>query len=193
MDKKMNLRRIFRALQGVNEEVDRYNSVLKKFMEAADDEWEPIVAVYRGDLQKGQSACRCAVSADTLDHIATGMSSIDGCWWPEQTVSYSLYSLRLPMSVRLRDCTFFHVLHQQPCCSPSAKPCVSLMCQLTPFLLRAAAFFEHMQCLLAAAKDDKDKLDNLVMVNTRLVALCANHDSIAADPQQLEQAAAVYR
>jgi hypothetical protein len=36
----------------VNEEVNRYNSVLKKFADAGDDEWEAIVSVYRGDLQR---------------------------------------------------------------------------------------------------------------------------------------------
>ncbi len=36
----------------VNGEVNRYNGVLKRFADAADDEWEAIVATYRGDLQK---------------------------------------------------------------------------------------------------------------------------------------------
>ncbi len=31
----------------------RYNTVLKKFADAAEDEWEAIVATYRGDLQRG--------------------------------------------------------------------------------------------------------------------------------------------
>ncbi len=37
----------------VNEEVKRYNSILSKLTDAASDEWEPIVSVYRGDLQRG--------------------------------------------------------------------------------------------------------------------------------------------
>lgn len=48
----MRLRRLFRSLQGVDEEVTRYNSVLAKFLSAKEDEWEAVVAVYRGDLQK---------------------------------------------------------------------------------------------------------------------------------------------
>ena len=52
VDKKMGLRKVFRSLQGVNEEVKRYNGVLKKCADARDDEWEAIVAVHRGDLQK---------------------------------------------------------------------------------------------------------------------------------------------
>ena len=36
----------------VNDEVKRYNGVLKKFADAGDDEWEAIVTVHRGDLQK---------------------------------------------------------------------------------------------------------------------------------------------
>ena len=48
----MGLRKVFRSLQGVNDEVKRYNGVLKKFADAGDDEWEAIVAVHRGDLQK---------------------------------------------------------------------------------------------------------------------------------------------
>jgi len=107
IDKKMALRKVFRQLQGVNEEVNRYNSVLKKFADAQEDEWEAIVAVYRGDLQKG--------------------------------------------------------------------------------------FFEHMQCLMAAAKDDKSRLEGLVAMNTRLVALCTSHDSIAKDQDKLDAAAEVYR
>lgn len=35
-----------------------------------------------------------------------------------------------------------------------------------------------MQCLIAAAKGNKDDLDRVVMLNTRLVALCTNFDSI---------------
>jgi hypothetical protein len=37
----------------VNEEVTRYNTILKKLADAQEDEWEAIVTVYRGDLQKG--------------------------------------------------------------------------------------------------------------------------------------------
>ncbi len=54
-------------------------------------------------------------------------------------------------------------------------------------------FFEHMQCLIAAARDDAEKKEQLVMINTRLVALCANYDSVGADQEALEQAAEVYR
>lgn len=36
----------------VNDEITRYNTTLKKFVDAQDDEWEAIVATYRGDLQK---------------------------------------------------------------------------------------------------------------------------------------------
>lgn len=50
-----------------------------------------------------------------------------------------------------------------------------------------------MQCLLAAAKDDAGRKEHLVLVNTRLVALCASHDSVAADASGLEAAAATYR
>ncbi|PNW69832.1 hypothetical protein CHLRE_18g748397v5 [Chlamydomonas reinhardtii] len=107
LDKKMALRKLFRALQNVNEELKRYNSLLLKLGEAADDEWEAVVAAYRGDLQK--------------------------------------------------------------------------------------PFFEHMQCLIAAAKDDASKRDTLVLLNTRLVALIANHDAVAAEPEKLAAAAELYR
>jgi hypothetical protein len=36
----------------VHEEVGRYNSVLAKFLAAQTDEWEAVVAQYRGDLQR---------------------------------------------------------------------------------------------------------------------------------------------
>lgn len=107
VDQKMRLRRLFRSLQGVDEEVGRYNGVLAKFLAAPQEEWEAVLAVYRGDLQK--------------------------------------------------------------------------------------PFFEHMQCLVAAAKDDAARKEELVMVNTRLLALCAAHDSVAADTTKLEAAAEVYR
>lgn len=107
VDKKMALRKLFRALQNVHEEVNRYNRLLLKLAEAADDEWDAVVAAYRGDLQK--------------------------------------------------------------------------------------PFFEHMQCLMAAAKDDPERREQLVLINTRLVALISNHDAVAADPEKLEAAAAVYR
>lgn len=53
VDKKMALRKLFRALSNVNDEVTRYNNVLDKFMSANEDEWDAIVAVVRGDLQRG--------------------------------------------------------------------------------------------------------------------------------------------
>jgi hypothetical protein len=52
VDVKMRLRRVFRSLQGVDDEITRYNAMLAKFLDAKEDEWEAIVAVYRGDLQK---------------------------------------------------------------------------------------------------------------------------------------------
>jgi hypothetical protein len=52
VDQKMRLRRLFRSLQGVDEEVGRYNDVLAKFLAAPQEEWEAVLAVYRGDLQK---------------------------------------------------------------------------------------------------------------------------------------------
>ena len=52
VDTKMRLRRLFRSLQGVDDEITRYNAMLAKFLDAKEDEWEAIVAVYRGDLQK---------------------------------------------------------------------------------------------------------------------------------------------
>ncbi|MEW5304685.1 MAG: hypothetical protein WDW36_007278 [Sanguina aurantia] len=107
IDKKMAMRKLFRTLQNVNEEVQRYNRVLGKFQEAQADEWEAIVTVYRGDLQR--------------------------------------------------------------------------------------PFFEHMQCLLVAAKKNNSELESLVALNTRLVAMVSNHDSIEADQDKLAAAAEVYR
>uniref|UniRef100_A0A7S3QLQ9 Uncharacterized protein n=1 Tax=Dunaliella tertiolecta TaxID=3047 RepID=A0A7S3QLQ9_DUNTE len=107
VDKKMAMRKIFRTLQGVNDEVNRYNAILRKFIEAGSDEWDAIVSHYRGDLQR--------------------------------------------------------------------------------------PFFEHMQCLMAASKDDKEALDKLVMMNTRLVGLCASHDSVVKDQDKMAEAAENYR
>lgn len=50
-----------------------------------------------------------------------------------------------------------------------------------------------LQCLVAAAKDDAARKEQLVLVNTRLLALCAAHDSVAADTDKLEAAAELYR
>eukprot|EP00955_Chlamydomonas_euryale_P090565 364556-Chlamydomonas_euryale.AAC.6 len=94
-------------LSGVNDEVGRYNTVLKRFADAGDDEWEAIVAASRGELQK--------------------------------------------------------------------------------------PFFEHLQCLVIAAKEDKAKCEKLVLLNTRLLALITNHDSIEADEDKLMAASEVYR
>jgi hypothetical protein len=44
-----------------------------------------------------------------------------------------------------------------------------------------------LQCLLVAAKDDQEALDRLVLVNTRLVALCTNYDSIEKDEVRGEE------
>eukprot|EP00798_Chlamydomonas_sp_ICE-L_P027497 gene27497-4806_t len=101
---------IYDRLIKVNNEVNRYNTALKKIMSGAPDEWEAIVATCRGDLQRG--------------------------------------------------------------------------------------FFEHVQFLIAiakAAKDDKEQQEGLVAMNTRLVALCANYDSIEVDQDALDAAAETYR
>jgi hypothetical protein len=50
-----------------------------------------------------------------------------------------------------------------------------------------------VQCLVLAAKDDASRKEQLVLVNTRLLALCTAHDSVAADTEKLEAAAEVYR
>jgi hypothetical protein len=52
VDAKMGLRRLLRGLQGCDAEVERYNAVLGAFLGAGEEEWEAVVAVYRGDLQK---------------------------------------------------------------------------------------------------------------------------------------------
>jgi hypothetical protein len=44
-----------------------------------------------------------------------------------------------------------------------------------------------------AAKDDAQRKEQLVLINTRLLALCTAHDSVAADTEKLEAAAEVYR
>lgn len=50
--------------------MSRYNAVLKKFGEANDDEWEAIVSVYRGDLQK-----------PFFEHMQCLMAAAKvGCW-----------------------------------------------------------------------------------------------------------------
>lgn len=49
------------------------------------------------------------------------------------------------------------------------------------------------QCLVLAAKDDVQRKEQLVLINTRLLALCTAHDSVAADTDKLEAAAEVYR
>jgi hypothetical protein len=33
-------------------QVNRYNAILRKFIEAGSDEWDAIVSHYRGDLQR---------------------------------------------------------------------------------------------------------------------------------------------
>lgn len=61
-------------------------------------------------------------------------------------------------------------------------------------LRRAHAVCRCVQCLLAVAKrESPTETENLIRLNARLVALCANHDSIEADPAALEKAAEVYR
>jgi hypothetical protein len=50
-----------------------------------------------------------------------------------------------------------------------------------------------VQCLVLAAKDDAQRKEQLVLINTRLLALCTAHDSVAADTEKLEAAAEVYR
>lgn len=107
VDKKLALRKMVRTLQGVSDEVERYNVIVQKFETAAQDEWDAIVATYRGDMQTG--------------------------------------------------------------------------------------FFEHMQCLIAGAKDDQAKQEELILMNTRFMALISSHDSVTSDKDALARAAEVYR
>ncbi|KAL6751217.1 hypothetical protein V8C86DRAFT_1814898 [Haematococcus lacustris] len=107
IDKKVALRKLQRSLQGVTEELNRYNTVLSKFATADPEEWPPLVTVHRGDLQR--------------------------------------------------------------------------------------PFFEHVQCLMVVAKEDPEALEKLVAMNTRLVALCTNHDSVEKDTEKMAAAAEVYK
>lgn len=50
-----------------------------------------------------------------------------------------------------------------------------------------------LQCLVVAAKDDQQRKEQLVLINTRLLALVTAFDSVAADSTKLEAAAEVYR
>ncbi|GFH14309.1 uncharacterized protein HaLaN_10339, partial [Haematococcus lacustris] len=54
-------------------------------------------------------------------------------------------------------------------------------------------FFEHVQCLMVVAKEDPEALEKLVAMNTRLVALCTNHDSVEKDTEKMAAAAEVYK
>lgn len=82
VDQKMRLRRLFRSLQGVDEEVGRYNGVLAKFLAAPQEEWEAVLAVYRGDLQKpffehmqvGAGVGRAAAGSAWLRWVVAGAS-----------------------------------------------------------------------------------------------------------------------
>ena len=50
-----------------------------------------------------------------------------------------------------------------------------------------------LMSLTSLRQDDAEKHEQLVMTNTRLVALCASFDSVSADPEALERASMVYR
>ena len=50
-----------------------------------------------------------------------------------------------------------------------------------------------LQCLIVASKEDKETQDKLIMTNTRLLGLCASHDSIVRDQDKMAQAAETYR
>lgn len=75
VDAKMGLRRLLRGLQGCDAEVERYNAVLGAFLGAGEEEWEAVVAVYRGDLQK-----------PFFEHMQVGAGPVGGgvggcpCW-----------------------------------------------------------------------------------------------------------------
>lgn len=154
VDAKMRLRRLFRSLQGVDEEVGRYNSVLTKFQTAKDEEWEAVVAVYRGDLQK-----------PFFEHM-------------------QVRGMRVCALCR---CARWRALQAAALRSRTHPPMHN---STLPHDRRAAA---GPQCLVAAAKDDAPRKEQLVLVNTRLLALVAAHDSVAADTEKLEAAAEVYR
>ncbi len=91
-----------------------------------------------------------------------------------------------------RLCTFFFPLSSF---SPPQLPIPSLCIHPLLSLLSSSFFllFSLAQCLVIASKEDKDKCDKLVLMNTRLLALVTNHDSIEANPEKLQAAADVYR
>lgn len=155
----------------VNDEVTRYNTVLQKFLDAQPDEWEAIVTVYRGDLQKPFFE-HMQVSA--ICNQGKCLQCCPGWYIQPCTGRSSLFSDQLsacapsPLLAGKANCKAYSI-----CCK------ASLHGRLHAF--RAALCFGGLQCLLVAAKDDQEALDRLVMVNTRLVALCTNYDSIEKD------------
>ena len=80
------------------------------------------------------------------------------------------------------------LLWPSKCCRPLPTPS-----QLPPVHIGPHTPCALLQCLVLAAKDDAQRKEQLVLVNTRLLALCTAHDSVAADTEKLEAAAEVYR
>jgi tetratricopeptide (TPR) repeat protein len=201
VDKRVSLRRVYRQLQGVDQEVSRYNSCLQRFLDAEEHEWEAVVAQHRGDLQRAffeHLQCLIVAAAREEEQQAGGGGGggggAQGGGGGTNAVQAAAEAVKAAAerAKRAQEAEAAAAIGGTSATAgkgfgsggkksgggPARPSSASATATSTP---------------AETTTDPSTKKERLIAVNARLLALVANHDSVAADTQSLEKAAEAYR
>jgi len=221
VDARVALRRVFRTLQGVDGEVSRYNSCLQRFLDADEHEWEAVVAQHRGDLQRAFfEHLQCLIVAAAREEqvqeggatgAGAGAGGVEGGDGDDPVKAAAEAVKAAAERAKLQQEA------EASAAFGAGRPGKGFGAKSVADAVRgaakqgkdaAAAAFAASSAAAAsssstssprrpagtATTDPSTKKERLIAVNARLLALVANHDSVAAsDPAALERAAEAYR
>lgn len=187
VDRRVALRRLYRQLQGVDQEVARYNACLQRFLDADEHEWEAVVAQYRGDLQRAFfEHLQCLiVAAAREEEVESGGGKAGG----EGAVKAAAEAVKAAAerAKQKQEAEAAAAMSAGKGFGGAAAKASS------SGNTKKAAAGPATTPTTAKTTDPQTKKERLIAVNARLLALVANHDSVAADPKALERAAEAYR
>jgi hypothetical protein len=200
VDRRVALRRVYRQLQGVDQEVSRYNACLQRFLDAEEPEWEAVVAQHRGDLQRAFfEHLQCLIVAAARDEEGgEGGGGAEAGGSNAVQAAADAVKAAAERAKQKQEAEAAAAITGTPRSSSSTSGKgfgggSSKAMGGGPAATTAATATATATADAPATTDPSSKKERLIAVNARLLALVANHDSVAADPAALERAAEAYR
>jgi tetratricopeptide (TPR) repeat protein len=189
VDARVSLRRVYRTLQGVDQEVSRYNAALQRFLDAEENEWEAVVAQHRGDLQRAFfEHLQCLIVAAAREEEVVGG---EGGSNAVQAAADAVKAAAERAKVQQEAEATAAIEGGRGFGTPSSKKTSSSSSKSVGVPSSSSSSSDNDT--ENKTTDPSTKKERLIAVNARLLALVANHDSVAADQPSLEKAAEAYR